>query len=75
MFLHTECRAIVRFRCIGSYHIIALDASSLTVSLSELKDAKLRAEFLLTVLRWPNVFERISVLTAPETRTDIATTG
>lgn len=67
MLLHAERRAIVGFRCISPYHIIALDASALTVSLAELKDTGLRAELLLPVLRREHVLERVFVFSAPDT--------
>lgn len=65
MLLHAECRAIVRFWCVRSYHIIALDARALAVGLAELKDTGLRAELLLAVLGREDVLEGILVLAAP----------
>lgn len=66
VLLHTERRAIVGFWCIRPYHIIALDASSLTVSLAELEDARLRAELLLAVLGREDVLQGIFILAAPD---------
>lgn len=69
MLLHAERRAIVRFRRIGPYHIIALDAGALTVGLAELKDTGLRAELLLPVLRREDVLERVLIFATPDAGT------
>lgn len=66
MFLHAKRRAKVWFGCVRSYHIIALDAGALTVRLSELEDARLRAELLLAVLRWQDVLEGGFSLATPD---------
>lgn len=75
VLLHAERRAIVWFRCISPYHIIALDASALTVSLAELKDAGLRTELFLPVLCREYVLERVFVFATPDAGTAITAGG
>lgn len=75
MLLHAERGAIVWFRCIGPYHIIALDARPFAVRLPELEDAGLGTELLLAVLRREDVFERVLVLAAPNAGTSAGAAG
>lgn len=75
VLLHAERRAIVGFRCIGPYHIIALDASALAVSLAKLKDTGFGTELFLSVLCREDVFEGIFVFAAPDARTTVTASG